>query len=124
MALALLLAATAPAAAPPPPPPLQPLWKPTYDLQRSLAAMPCNESGWSDGEMFSQIGIVTFDMNNAHDVWERSVPSNPEEVLEQQCAMTKKHSKDVKCGVYRNSAHMWSNYKTMRTALQNRSLWG
>ena len=87
----------------PAPPPLIPQWAPTYDLQRSLVAMPCNESGYSDGAKFSQIGIVTFDMNNAHDVWEATAPSSPEEVLERQCAMTKKHSKDVKCGVYRNS---------------------
>ena len=106
------------------PMPLLPKWSPTYDLQRSLAAMPCNESGWSDSALFSQLGIVTYDMNNAHDIWEKNVPSNPEEVLEQQCAMTKRHSPDVKCGVYRNSAHMWSNYVTVRKALQNRSLWG
>ena len=108
----------------PAPPPLVPKWPPTYDLKRSLVAMPCNESGWSDGALFSQIGIVTYDMNNAHDVWEATIPSSPEEVLERQCAMTKAHSKDVKCGVYRNSAHMWSNYKTVREALQDRSYWG
>jgi hypothetical protein len=86
--------------------------------------MPCNESGWSDGSLFSQIGIVTYDMNNAHDVWEATVPSSPEEVLERQCAMTKAHSKAVKCGVYRNSAHMWSNYATVRKALQDPAYWG
>lgn len=90
----------------PAPAPLLPNWVPTYDLQRSLAAMPCNESGWSDPAEFAKIGIVTYDMNNAHDVWEATVPSSPEEVLEQQCAKTKAVSKHVKCGVYRNSAHM------------------
>jgi hypothetical protein len=128
VAVVAAAAAAASAAAtrlpPPPPSPLLPRWTPTYDLQRSLAAMPCNESGFSDAALFSQIGIVTFDMNNAHDVWEATVPSSPEEVLEQQCAMTKAHSPLVKCGVYRNSAHMWSNYATVRRALQNRSLWG
>ena len=90
----------------PAPAPLVPKWTPTYDLQRSLAAMPCNESGWSDAAEFAKIGIVTYDMNNAHDIWEATIPSSPEEVLEQQCAKTKAVSKDVKCGVYRNSAHM------------------
>ena len=96
------------AAAPPAPAPapLLPTWTPTWDLQRSLVAMPCNESGWSDATEFAKIGIVTYDMNNAHDVWEATVPSSPEEVLEQQCARTKALSKGVKCGVYRNSAHM------------------
>ena len=97
---------TVAAAAPPAPAPLLPTWVPTWDLQRSLVAMPCNESGWSDATEFAKIGIVTYDMNNAHDVWEATVPSSPEEVLEQQCARTKALSKDVKCGVYRNSAHM------------------
>lgn len=90
----------------PAPAPLLPEWTPTYDLQRSLAAMPCNESGWSDPAEFAKIGIVTYDMNNAHDIWEATVPSSPEEVLEQQCGKTKAISKHVKCGVYRNSAHM------------------
>jgi hypothetical protein len=94
------------AASAPAPAPLLPKWTPTYDLQRSLAAMPCNESGWSDPAEFAKIGIVTYDMNNAHDIWEATVPSSPEEVLEQQCGKTKAISKHVKCGVYRNSAHM------------------
>ena len=113
-----------PAAAPPAPAPLLPSWAPTYDLQRSLVAMPCNESGWSNAAEFAKIGIVTYDMNNAHDVWEATVPSSPEEVLEQQCAKTKAASKEVKCGVYRNSAHMWSNYLTVRKALQDPAYWG
>lgn len=90
----------------PTPTPLVPKWPPTYNLQRSLAAMPCNESGWSNAAEFAKIGIVTYDMNNAHDVWEATIPSSPEEVLEKQCAKTKAVSKAVKCGVYRNSAHM------------------
>ena len=57
-------------------PPLLPPWKPTYDLQRSLAAMPCNESGWSDPAVFGEMGLVTFDMNNAADVWEAGTPQN------------------------------------------------
>ena len=68
--------------------------------------MPCNESGWSNAADFAKIGLVTYDMNNAHDIWEATIPSSPEEVLEEQCAKTKAVSKAVKCGVYRNSAHM------------------
>ena len=84
-AAALLAAcATAQYFPPHPPKPLQPNWAPTYDLQRSLAAMPCNESGWSDAQVFSKMGLVTYDMNNAHDIWEATVPSSPEEVLVQQ----------------------------------------
>lgn len=103
-------------------PPLIPPWAPTYDLQRSLIAMPCNETGWSDSAFFSKFGIVSYDMNNAQDIWEAN--GNPEETLIEQCARTKRESPAVKCGVYRNSAHMWSNYATVRKALQDPQYWG
>ena len=38
--------------------------------------------------------------------------------------MAKAKNPDFKCGVYRNSAHMWSNYATVRKALQDRRYWG
>ena len=94
--------------------PLTPEWEVQWGLRRSLAAMPCNESGWSDAEFFSGLGLVTYDMNNAQSIWEKAAPSNPEEVLLEQCERTKAFSKDVKCGVYRNSAHSWSNYAAIR----------
>ena len=86
--------------------------------------MPCNESGWSDAEHFSQLGIVSFDMNNAQDIWEAASPQDPESVLEQQCAKVKAIDSEVKCGVYRNSAHLWSNYELVRAKLQDPEFWG
>ena len=86
--------------------------------------MPCNESGWSDAEHFSQLGIVSFDMNNAQDIWEASSPQDPESILEQQCAKVKAIDSEVKCGVYRNSAHLWSNYELVRAKLQDPEFWG
>ena len=86
--------------------------------------MPCNESGWSDAAFFSQLGIVSYDMNNARDLWQAQSPQNPEEMLEKQCAKTKAIDPAVRCGVYRNSAHLWSNYNVVRKLRQDPQYWG
>ena len=57
-----------------------PLFAPTYDMQQSTIAMPCNHSGMMDmtGDI-GKFGIVDYDWNNGKSIWASKDPFTTEE---------------------------------------------
>ena len=80
-----------------------PTWEPTWDLARSTAIQPCNDTGWYDPQFASKWGLVSFDWSNAKADWLAVTPHDCEERLVEQCKKIKTINPNVKCFVYRNT---------------------
>ena len=67
-----------------------PLFKPTYNMQQSTIAMPCNYTGFLDmsGDI-GRFGIIDFDWSNAKEVWANAHPMDAEELLLDQAKRRK-----------------------------------
>lgn len=79
-----------------------PAWEPTWQLNLSTVAQPCNQSGlFTQGHEF---GLVSFDWSNAKALWMQP-PRNErtcEELLVEQAKIVKQKNPSTKVFVYRN----------------------
>ena len=67
-----------------------PKFPPTYNMQQSTIAMPCNYTGYMDmGGDIGKFGIIDFDWSNAKQIWANANPMNTEELLVEQAKRRK-----------------------------------
>jgi len=81
-----------------------PRWKPVWDLAASTFMQPCNHSGYFDPSFAAKYGLVSFDWNNAKDLW-IAYPRDQrkcEEMLVEQAKMVKELNPATRIFVYRN----------------------
>ena len=67
-----------------------PQFPPTFNMQQSTIAMPCNVTGYTDmsGDL-GKYGIIDFDWSNAKQIWANAQPMNAEELLLEQAKRRK-----------------------------------
>jgi hypothetical protein len=104
---------------PPPLPPANPPWPPTWNMSASTITMVCNGSGWSDSQLDSQFGIVSYDWSNAKAQWAAAKPMDCEERLAKQAKMTKAHNKDAHVFAYRNCVKALPWFASVREKLDD-----
>jgi len=114
-----------------------PLFAPTYDMQQSTIAMPCNHSGMMDmtGDI-GKFGIVDYDWNNGKSIWASKDPFTTEELLITQAILRKNQICPEACPlpdgcpnktacpqgktwIYRNFVKAFPWYTTVREKVQD-----
>eukprot|EP00933_Yihiella_yeosuensis_P045401 TRINITY_DN40768_c0_g1_i1.p1 TRINITY_DN40768_c0_g1~~TRINITY_DN40768_c0_g1_i1.p1 ORF type:complete len:474 (+),score=55.25 TRINITY_DN40768_c0_g1_i1:85-1506(+) len=98
------------------PPCPQPTWEPAWRLNQSTAIQSRANNVWYDPVKASSWGLITFDWQNAADLWQDVIPHDCEERLEEQCRRIKALGTGTKCFVYRQMELSLQWMKTTREA--------
>lgn len=97
-----------------------PKFAPTWDMQLSTIAMPCNDSGLLDINLHSQFGLIDIDWSNGKQIWVNP-PMNCEELLLTQAALLKQANPNIKVFVYRNLVKALPWYSSVRSSIGDSS---